>query len=244
MMKKIVLRLLDSMGNDLASVLMELIKRHSLSKTPAESLKFLLNLNNMLYEFTGQESVRYGKGIHTKHRHIKYHDFFIKNVNPGETVLDIGCGNGFLAYDVASHVKDAHVTGIDMDEANISFAKKNYSHPGLNFYMGNALTDLPGRSFDVVILSNVLEHIEKRVEFLRDVRGGISPKRLLLRVPLFERDWRVPLMKELDIDYRLDKTHFTEYLYEDFEDELKQAGYSVSGQEFRWGEVWCVATPF
>ena len=227
----------------MTAVLVGLIKRYSLSKSPKESLKFLLSLNNSLYTFTGQESCRYGGGIHTKHKHIKYHDFFIKNVNSGETVLDIGCGNGFLAFDVASQVEDVELTGIDMNETNILFAKSSYHHPGLRFYLGNALTDLPGKTFDVVILSNVLEHIEKRVEFLKDIKRIISPNRLLLRVPLFERDWRVPLMEELGIDYRLDPTHFVEYVYEDFESEVRLGGFSITEKEFRWGEAWCVAIP-
>lgn len=248
MKRKIASSLLDRLlfsgslsGDDIVALLMESLKRYSLSRLPTESLKFLLTLNNSLYEFTGKEAVRYGNGLHTKHRHIKYHDFFVENVRHGEKVLDIGCGNGFLAYDVVIHHEDVYLTGIDMSESNISFAKANYSHPRLSFHLGNALTDLPGKCFDVVILSNVLEHIEKRVEFLKDVKKVISPNRFLIRVPLFERDWRVPLMKELGVDYRLDKSHFIEYIYGDLEAELSQAGLSVIEKEFRWGEVWCVA---
>lgn len=221
-------------------ILFSMIKDKALSLESSNSLRFLFELDNRIYTLTGQESVRYGNGIHTKHRHIKYHDFFIKHVRPGEKILDIGCGNGFLAYDVVTHREDAYLTGIDMNETNISFAKANYSHPRLSFRVGNALIDLPGQSFDVVILSNVLEHIENRVEFLRDVMKVILPSRFLLRVPLFERDWRVPLMKELGIDYRLDKTHFVEYVYEDFVVELQQADLSIVEKEFKWGELWCV----
>ena len=221
--------------------IMESIRKYALSKSPSESLKFLLTLNNEIYTLTGQEAIRYGDGIHTKHRHIKYHEFFIKNIHEGETVLDIGCGNGALAYDVVSRFENVSLTGIDMNETNISFAKQTYSHPRLEFYLGNALTDLPGKSFDVVILSNVLEHLEKRADFLLSMKKDISPKRVLLRVPLFERDWRVPLMKELGIDYRLDKTHFVEYVQEEFEDEIRESGYSIGEKEFRWGELWCVA---
>jgi len=221
--------------------LMDVLRKYSLSKSPSDSLKFLLTLNNEIYTLTGQEAMRYGDGIHTKHRHIKYHEFFIRNIHEGETVFDIGCGNGALAHDVVSRFENVSLTGIDMNDSNISFAKQTYSHPRLEFCLGNALTDLPGKSFDVVILSNVLEHLENRVDFLLSMKKVISPKRVLLRVPLFERDWRVPLMKELGIDYRLDKTHFVEYVQEEFEDEIKKAGYSIGEKEFRWGELWCVA---
>jgi hypothetical protein len=59
---------------------------------------------------------------------------------------------------------------------------------------------------------------------------------VLLRVPSFERDWRVPLKQELGIDYRLDPTHFTEYTLESFAQEVGSAGLRVVHQECRWGE--------
>ena len=61
--------------------------------------------------------------------------------------------------------------------------------------MGDALKDLPAKPFDVVMLSNVLEHLSGRAEFLRRVQIAARPIRLLIRVPLFERDWRVPLKR-------------------------------------------------
>ncbi len=61
-----------------------------------------------------------------------------------------------------------------------------------------------------------IRHLPNRVEFLRSVQERLKPKRWLIRVPLYERDWRVPLMAELGVDYRLDPTHFTEYTQESF----------------------------
>jgi ubiquinone/menaquinone biosynthesis C-methylase UbiE len=206
-------------------------------------LKLLLELENRLYVLEGEASVAYGNGIHTKHRHINYHQFFIKNLRPGERVLDIGCGNGFLSYDMVTQVPGVKVVGIELSEANIKFACEHYQHPNLQFIHGDALKLLPHESFDVVTLSNVLEHIEHRVEFLKQIMRQIKPRRLILRVPLFERDWRVPLKKELGIDYRLDATHCIEYTQEDFFAELQLAGLKATHNEFRWGEIWSVAEP-
>ncbi len=79
-------------------------------------------------------------------------------------------------------------------------------------------------------------------EFLRGIVETMRPSRLLLRVPVFERDWRVPLKQELGIDYRLDSTHYTEYTLESFSSELEEAGLRVTHQEVRWGEIWAEAT--
>jgi len=81
------------------------------------------------------------------------------------------------------------------------------------------------------------------VEFLDRVVRKVRPGRVLLRVPMFERDWRVPLKKELGMDYRLDPTHFTEYTPESFTAELEAAGLVVVHEEFRWGEIWAEAVP-
>lgn len=215
----------------------------SAEKNPSDSLKMLLRLDRAIYFLTGQESERYGDGIHTKHRHTNYHNFFIENINAGDHVLDIGCGNGVLSYDIVSNVKNVKLLGIDLNKNYIRFAKKNYNHPNLKFLVGNALTDLSNETFDVVILSNVLEHFEYRVEFLTQLKTKIKPSKYLIRIPLFERDWRVPLMKELGLDYRLDPTHHIEYTQEEFFAELEKAELKAETSEFRWGEIWAVVKP-
>jgi hypothetical protein len=87
----------------------------------------------------------------------------------------------------------------------------------------------------------VLEHIEKRVEFLRMLQDKYQPKKFLIRVPIFERDWRVPLKQELGVDYRLDATHFIEYRQEEFAAEMQQAGLTILHIQVNWGEIWAEA---
>lgn len=220
------------------------LTKTSIEKTkPEEALVLLLELDRRIYSLTGNESVRYGNGVHTKHKHIRYHDFFIKNTDSGKKVIDIGCGNGALDYDVVNSKKDVKIIGIDINKENIDFAKKNYKHPNLSFIMGDALIDLPDMKFDIVFLSNVLEHIPNRIEFLRSIQKKVSSSKYILRVPVFERDWRVPLMKELGLDFRLDQTHQIEYTHEEFFEELQNAGLEPENYEVRWGEIWATARP-
>jgi glycosyltransferase involved in cell wall biosynthesis len=87
-----------------------------------------------------------------------------------------------------------------------------------------------------------LEHLPERPKFLRSLQKRLKPERYLLRVPLFERDWRVPLKKELGVEWRLDPTHETEYSYESFVYELGRAGLFITYHETRWGEIWCEAS--
>jgi 2-polyprenyl-3-methyl-5-hydroxy-6-metoxy-1,4-benzoquinol methylase len=224
-----------------AEFLVRLFRKTICEIDPREALEFLFEFEDKLYLLEGETSIKYGGGIHTKHKHIKYHNFFVKNIKPDENVLDIGSGNGFLSYDMATKVDGVKVVGIELNENNVEFARSHYKHDNLSFVKANFLKELPKGKFDVITLSNVLEHIERRVDFLKHLQQRFSPERFIIRVPTFERDWRVPLKKELGLDYRLDATHFIEYTQEGFREELNRAGLEPVSLEYRWGEIWCVA---
>jgi len=209
---------------------------------PKKGLKLLLRMNNRIYALTGKLACEYEGGIHPKHRLMKYHDFFVRRLTPGERVLDIGCGNGALSYDMAERAS-VLVTGIELNKSSLAIAENKYPHKRVRYVHGDVLKSLPVETFDVVVMSNVLEHLPERVSFLRSVQKRLKPKRLLIRVPLYERDWRVPLMEELGIDYRLDSTHYVEYTQESFQQEMRGAGLQIIHKEIRWGEIWCEATP-
>lgn len=227
---------------ELQQLVLSAAKKRAESLPPADALKFLFSLDAGLYPLEGWMSVAYGNGAHTKHRHTKYHDFFVNRTKGGERVLDIGCGIGALSYDVAQK-SGAYVEGIDLSPENISVARSRYSHSNISYEIGDVLQIPLKGPFDAVILSNVLEHLEHRTEFLQRIVETVRPGRFLLRVPVFERDWRVPLKAELGIDYRLDPTHFIEYTLESFAEEMESAGLKVTHQEVRWGEIWAEAVP-
>ena len=207
-----------------------------------QGVRFLMFLDSRLYLLHGNAAVKYGNGLHIKHRYMRYHDFFVHRIRPGERVLDVGCGIGVVAYNIATKA-GAEVTGIDLNARNIIQAQEQFRHEHICYRVGDVLTDLPDERFDVVILSNVLEHIEDRVEFLRNLCRTVSPNRILIRVPLFERDWRVPLKQELGVEYRLDPNHFIEYTHETFAAEINEAGMTIAYLESRWGEIWAEVIP-
>jgi len=225
----------------LARALFFPISAAAIGRPAKSSLVFLLELERLVENLTGMESCRYGNGVHSKHRHTRYHEFFAGKLRSGERVLDIGCGYGALAADMAK--SGAQITAIDQSASNIEFAKKYFQKPNINYIEGTAPQDIPRVTIDTVVMSNVLEHMDKRTEFIRATQRQLSPARWLIRVPMYERDWRVPLMEELGVDYRLDDTHFIEYRYSDLESELNAAGLAIRDATIRWGEIWCEAIP-
>jgi len=170
---------------------------------------------------------------------MKYHDFFLKRIVPGEKILDIGCGNGALAYSVANY--GGIVTGIDISEKNIILAQKLHSHPNIQYLCGNALTYTNMIKYDAIILSNVLEHIQNRTDFLKRILSLYPNARFLIRVPRKDRHWSVYFKEELGLNWMLDDTHYTEYTYNTFEKELNDSGLSIIYCEFQWDEIWAEA---
>jgi len=195
-----------------------------------------LKFSNFLYKIISYLAIKTEGGLHPKHRLIGYHKFFTDNVSIDDRVLDIGCGNGSLVYDVASKAKS--VTGIDISEKNIQKAKLKNNRINIKYIVGDATKDLSGEIFDVIILSNVLEHIEDRVGFMKRLKGLAS--KYLIRVPMFDRDWIPLYKKELGVEWRLDLTHYTEFTKASFEKEITEAGYSIESLSVQFGEIWAV----
>lgn len=206
------------------------------------AMRSLLEMEESLNNRINQFAVQYDNGIHVKHRLTKYHDFFTERIESKETVLDIGCGNGSLAYDIVIK-SGAFVTGIDINTALIQFAKQRFFHSHLTFIEGDVLSYDFQMSFNTIVLSNVLEHIENRIDFLNKIATQLNPKQILIRVPCIDRDWRVPLRKELGLFYFSDVTHYTEYTQQSFEDEVKSANLKISHLQINWGEIWSTVIP-
>lgn len=175
-------------------------------------------------------------GRHPKHDIQKYHEFFLAHIRPDDHVLDVGCGWGEVAWDVAG--KAATVTAVDIEEKNIASAKLKYSRPNLTYLIADATTYEFNKSFQVIILSNVLEHIEDRVSFLQKL-SRLAPL-ILIRVPMLTRDWVTVYKKNEGFEYRLDDTHFIEYDEATFREEMTQAKLSVESLTNSFGELYAV----
>jgi 2-polyprenyl-3-methyl-5-hydroxy-6-metoxy-1,4-benzoquinol methylase len=204
---------------------------------PDDVLRELLQIDEDLTGAIAEAAERYGDGVHVKHRLMKYHDFFVSRILSGQRVLDVGCGNGAVAFSIASK-SGAEVVGIDMEPANIANARRRFQHTGLTFIEGTAPQDVPSAAFSVIVASNVLEHVDDRMGFLRGIAERTRAPRWLIRVPMTDRDWRVPLRAELGLRSFSDPTHYIEYTRESFEQEMRAAGFTIAHLQVNWGEIW------
>jgi ubiquinone biosynthesis O-methyltransferase len=112
----------------------------------------------------------------------------------GKTVLDLGCGGGFMAEALAQ--RGAAVTGIDPAEKAIAIAQRHAASQNLSIkYLvgtGEALPAADG-SMDYVVCVDVLEHVADLGEVINEVRRVLKPGGLFL-FDTINRTWLASLV--------------------------------------------------
>lgn len=126
------------------------------------------NFYNQYWQKRGQS-----KGVRLRYQ------IFSQWLNLGTTVLDLGGGDGHLG-EILQKEKDCQVTVMDVSPLAIETAKKR----GLKTIVGNLEEKLPfnDNSFEVIILSDVLEHLINSEEVLKEARR-VSRDLILVSIP-------------------------------------------------------------
>lgn len=98
-------------------------------------------------------------------------------------VLDVGCGTGAnLTAPLALRFPETKFVGIDSDPVSIAYASRENSSGNAQYLVETAFGDTG--AFDLVIASEVIEHVEDPVAFLNSLRGFLAPDgKLVLTLP-------------------------------------------------------------
>jgi 2-polyprenyl-3-methyl-5-hydroxy-6-metoxy-1,4-benzoquinol methylase len=94
-------------------------------------------------------------------------------------ILDIGCGTGIgITFPVAS--LGYSITGVDVDKDSINLAQEKNIYPNANFACGflEELSNL--KDFDIIICSEVLEHVSRPEEFLTVIKSRLKPGGIII----------------------------------------------------------------
>jgi len=100
-------------------------------------------------------------------------------------IADLGCGSGAMLCEVLSDQPDWVGYGLDISEAAVEYSRRLARHKGVearaNFQTG-CLMDLPfaSNSLDVVIASEVVEHLPQPERVFRELSRVLGPGGLLL----------------------------------------------------------------
>jgi 2-polyprenyl-6-hydroxyphenyl methylase/3-demethylubiquinone-9 3-methyltransferase len=94
-----------------------------------------------------------------------------------DTLLDVGCGAGFLAN--AFSKMGFQVTGIDMSENSLQVAHAHDFTGNVNYIKADAYSlPFPDSSFDYVTAMDFLEHVDKPEIVIREISRVLKPKGL------------------------------------------------------------------
>lgn len=120
-----------------------------------------------------------------RHAHRMGYESIAKFVQPGETVLDAGCGEGVLSWYLAE--RGAKVTAMDISTPNLENAKSFLNKRGVldrvTLVQGDAEhLPFPDASFDWVVSSHVLEHLPDFEQGLSELHR-VAKKRVVVALP-------------------------------------------------------------
>jgi SAM-dependent methyltransferase len=115
-------------------------------------------------------------------KRLVFIDQVIRSCRP-QTVLDIGCGTGdLLTAPLAAAHPNVRFCGADNDDASLAHAAARHQLPNIQFVNAEGLGD--ARRFDLVIASEVLEHVEQPGDFLVALHRRLNRNgTLVLTVP-------------------------------------------------------------
>lgn len=112
-----------------------------------------------------------------------------RTLDPG-TVADIGCGDGAVIQALAERGFGRSFTGYEVSDSAIQSARgRRYARPARFEPFDGGHVPAPDRSFDLVLLSHVLEHVESPRQLLGEARR--LGRYVFVEVPL-ELNLRTP----------------------------------------------------
>lgn len=105
----------------------------------------------------------------------------------GKSVLDVGCGVGYLLGEIGKVFNPSAMSGTDFSgEAMIASRKK---FPGITFFQHDICHPFADK-YDVIICTEVLEHLEKPWQGLKNLCDALNAGGgLVLTVPEGRRDY-------------------------------------------------------
>ncbi|MDH4170226.1 MAG: methyltransferase domain-containing protein [Acidimicrobiia bacterium] len=105
--------------------------------------------------------------------------YLLAHLEPGQQLLDVGCGPGTITLDLAGRVAPGVVVGVDVDADVIDQASTEAVAAGVanvRFLVGDGYAlDFGDGEFDVVHAHQVLQHVSDPVRALTEMRRVLRP---------------------------------------------------------------------
>lgn len=145
----------------------------------------------------------------------------VKNEKRDMKILDIGCAGGLLLEKLQT-MGFNKLYGIDISKNSVNLCKEK----GLKnvFFMDGNKTKFKNSEFDILIASDVLEHIKEDLATLKEWNRILKPRgKLIVYTPAFEFLWT---------EHDEINQHFRRYSKATLTNVLKQAGFSIERESY------------
>ena len=145
-------------------------------------------------------------------------ELFVKLVGTGKNLLEVGCRAGNLTQHFAQGNK---VVGVDIDRAALKLFEERLGCKGHWLDVDDEPLPFPDKSFDVVVFSEVMEHVRFPQKALAEIRRVLKlDGQLIGSVPNAFR-LRNRLRFLVGNQYESDPSHFRQYSHSILRRELE-----------------------
>ncbi len=131
----------------------------------------------------------HGRTVHTRRVRILA-GWFVRMIPAGHRVLDVGCGDGLIDALIIAQRPDLEIRGADVLE-------RPQSHIPVHRFDGKQLP-FGDRSFDTVIVCDVLHHTDSPLESLREI-ARVARSNVLIKDHLAQGLLSRPTLRFMDL---------------------------------------------
>jgi ubiquinone/menaquinone biosynthesis C-methylase UbiE len=124
------------------------------------NIREVMEFKSRVYSFTAEDYRRFYNSLNTISRNRATdlnkpsREFILNNIDPAaQTLIDVGCGNGFLLQQLHERYPKLQLTGLDIKDNDENGTIYSYVKANIE------KMPFPDKSFDVVTCSHTVEHL-------------------------------------------------------------------------------------
>lgn len=155
-----------------------LVRIVSFSSAELAEIEYRAMTDSYYDDHTDAKKVGWFRAWFHRSRFERLTRFVTENFRPGMRIADLGCGNCWW------NTNSLPVTGVDINENMLAWAQRHQRVQDYQICTDLARTGLPEGEFDIVVMSETLEHLLDLRAVLAEVRRILKPHgSFLITVP-------------------------------------------------------------